>query len=76
VWYGIGGALVAWMVTALVVGALRDPVRRIAGLYGSGFELSGLPLEATGALVGSAVLLGWLGSYIAASRHLRQIEPT
>jgi hypothetical protein len=23
-----------------------------------------------------AVLLGWLGSYIAANRHLRDIEPT
>ena len=76
VWYGLGGAIVAWLITAVVVGALRDPVRRIAGLYGSGFELSGLPASAIGALVGIAVLLGWLGSYIAANRHLRDIEPT
>lgn len=76
VWYGIGGGIVAWVVTAVVLAALREPVARIAGLYGSGFQLSGLGLEAGGILVGSGVVLGWLGSYLAATRHLRQIEPT
>ncbi len=76
VWYGIGGGILAWVLTAIVLAALRDPVARIAGLYGSGFELSGLGLEAGGMLVGAGILLGWLGSYLAATRHLRQIEPT
>ncbi len=76
VWYGAGGALVAWLVTAVVIGVLRDPVRRIAGLYGSGFELSGLPPDATAALLGIGIVLGWMGSFIAATRHLRQIEPS
>ena len=76
VWYGAGGALVAWLVTAVVIGVLRDPVRRIAGLYGSGFELSGLPPDATAALLGVGIVLGWMGSFIAATRHLRQIEPS
>ena len=76
VWYGAGGALVAWLVTTVVIGVLRDPVRRIAGLYGSGFELSGLPPDATAALLGIGIVLGWMGSFIAATRHLRQIEPS
>jgi len=76
VWYGIGGGILAWVVAAIVLAALRDPVARIAGLYGSGFRLSGLGLEAGGILVGTGIVLGWLGSYVAASRHLRQIEPT
>lgn len=76
VWYGVGGALIAWLITAIVVGTLRDPVSRIAGLYGSGFQISGLGLKPTLALLGSGVILGWLGSYIAASRHLRDIEPS
>lgn len=76
VWYGIGGGLLAWIVTAIVLAALRDPVARIAGLYGSEFQLTGLGLEAGGILLGSGILLGWLGSYLAATRHLRQIEPT
>ena len=76
VWYGAGGALVAWLVTTVVIGVLRDPVRRIAGMYGSGFELSGLPPDATAALLGIGIVLGWMGSFIAATRHLRQIEPS
>ncbi|HEY8539100.1 MAG TPA: permease-like cell division protein FtsX [Steroidobacteraceae bacterium] len=76
VWYGIGGGVVAWVVTAVVLAALRDPISRIAGLYGSSFQLSGLGLTAGGILVGTGVVLGWLGSYLAATRHLRRIEPT
>jgi cell division transport system permease protein len=76
VWYGIGGGVLAWVITAIVLAVLREPVARIAGLYGSGFQLTGLGMEAGGILVGVGVALGWLGSYIAASRHLRRIEPT
>ncbi|HEY5806500.1 MAG TPA: permease-like cell division protein FtsX [Povalibacter sp.] len=76
VWYGVGGALIAWLLTAVVVGTLREPVGRIAGLYGSGFQISGLGLKPTLILLGSGVILGWLGSFVAASRHLRQIEPS
>lgn len=75
-WYGVGGAVVAWLLTAIVVGVLREPVSRIAGLYGSGFSVSGLGVEPALVLLGAGVLLGWLGSYVAASRHLRQIEPS
>jgi cell division transport system permease protein len=76
VWYGLAGAVLAWLITAIVVGTLRDPISRLAGLYGSGFQISGLGLKPTLILLGCGVFLGWLGSYIAASRHLREIEPS
>jgi cell division transport system permease protein len=76
IWYGLGGSLTAWLITMGVTGVLREPVGRIAGLYGSAFELGGLNLEATLVLLGSGIVLGWLGSYLAATRHLRAIEPT
>ncbi len=74
-WYGLGGGLVAWLIVALVVFVLGDPVQRIAGLYGSGFRLQGLGLTGWLALTGGGVGLGWLGSFIAATRELRGIEP-
>lgn len=74
-WYGFGGGLIAWLLSAVAVGVLRNPVTRIADLYGSSFQIIGLDLRASAILVGSAVVLGWLGSYIAASRHIRAIEP-
>jgi len=76
VWYGIGGGIIAWVITQIVIAALTGPVVRIAGYYDSGFRLSGLGLEPSAALVGAGIVLGWLGSFIAASRHLRDIEPT
>ena len=50
-------------------------MQRIAGLYGSGFALHGLDLAASAALIGGGVLLGWLGSFVVATRELRGIEP-
>lgn len=76
IWYGLGGSVTAWIITIGVTGVLREPIGRIAGLYGSAFELGGLDLRATLILLGSGIVLGWLGSYVAASRHLRAIEPT
>jgi cell division transport system permease protein len=75
-WYGVGGGIIAWLLTAIAVGVLREPVNRIAGLYGSTFQINGLDWRATLTLIGSAVVLGWLGSYITATRYLRQVEPS
>jgi cell division transport system permease protein len=75
VWYGLGGAVIAWLIVNVVISVLGDPVQRIAGLYGSTFELNGLGLEGTGVLLLGGVVLGWLGSFIASTRELRGIEP-
>jgi len=75
VWYGLGGGLVAWLVVTVVMTALGEPVQRIAGLYGSRFELQGLGLQGSAALLLGGAALGWMGSYIASTRQLRGIEP-
>jgi len=75
IWYGLGGGLIAWLIVAVVVFVLGDPVERIAGLYGSKFQLQGLGLVGWAALMAGGIGLGWLGSFIAATRELRGIEP-
>ena len=75
VWYGLGGAVLAWGLTVMVVAVLSQPVARLATSYGSGFRISGPGWAASLILIVSGVGLGWLGSYIAATRHLRHIEP-
>jgi cell division transport system permease protein len=75
VWYGLGGGLVAWLTVTVVISLLGEPVQRIAGLYGSSFQLHGLGLEGSAVLLAGGVLLGWLGSFIAATREIRGIEP-
>jgi cell division transport system permease protein len=75
VWYGLAGGLIAGLIVATVVAVLSAPVQRIAGLYGSQFELQGVGLIGWVALLLGGALLGWLGSFIVATRELREIEP-
>ncbi|HEX7011429.1 MAG TPA: permease-like cell division protein FtsX [Steroidobacteraceae bacterium] len=75
VWYGLGGAAMAWIITFVVLAVLQEPIARISLLYGSEFKLSGLDSKATLTLILAGVGLGWLGSYVSSTRHLRAIEP-
>jgi len=74
-WYGLGGGLAALAIVQLGLVALTGPVERLAGLYGSGFRPMGLGAAGALVLVLVGAGLGWLGSWISATRHLRRIEP-
>ena len=74
-WYGLLGGLLAFGLVALALLALEGPVRRLAGLYASGFRLQGLGLAGALALSLGGAALGWLGSWVSATRNMRRIEP-
>jgi len=73
--YGLGGALLAWGIIALAVAVLSEPVETLARLYGSRYLLRGPSGEDVGILLGAGAVLGWLGAWISAARHLRSIRP-
>ncbi|MEJ2385997.1 MAG: permease-like cell division protein FtsX [Chromatiaceae bacterium] len=74
-WYGLLGALVAWVLVTVAVALLQGPVSTLAALYRTAFPLSGVgPLELLG-MLGSGVLLGLLGSWMSVGRHLATAEP-
>jgi cell division transport system permease protein len=75
-WYGLFGGLLAWFLVVLGVGLLDPPVARLAGLYQSTFELSGMGYPAFLILIGGSTLLGLGGSWLAVGRHLSEIEPS
>jgi cell division transport system permease protein len=75
-WYGLFGGVIAWLLVSLSLTILSGPVERLTGLYQSQFELSGLDAATTGMLIGTSILLGLAGSWLAVGRHLRDIEPT
>lgn len=74
-WYGLGGGLLALALVAYGMFALEEPAARLAGLYNSSFGLLSLTLTESLAIVGTGVLLGLAGSWLAAARHMRRIEP-
>jgi cell division transport system permease protein len=76
IWYGLGGGLLALTLVAIASTVLARPVAQLAFLYGSDFRLEGLKLVAGLGVLSLAVALSWLGSWLAATRHIRAIEPT
>lgn len=73
--YGVGAGVLAWGLLEYGLGWLNESVVGLAGLYGSDFALGGVPLEDGLSLLVGAVLLGWVGAWLAVARHLRQLEP-
>jgi cell division transport system permease protein len=76
IWYGLGGGLLALMLVAIAAAVLARPVARLAFLYGSAFRLEGVNVATGLGVLGVAVGLSWLGSWLAATRHIRAIEPS
>jgi cell division transport system permease protein len=76
IWYGLGGGLLALVMVAIASIVLARPVAQLAFLYGSDFRLEGLKLVLGVGVLSLAVALSWLGSWLAATRHIRAIEPT
>jgi len=73
--YGLGGAVLGWLIVEAAVAILGQPVATLAQLYGSRYSLQGPTGNEILILLGAGVVLGWLGAWISAARHLRSIEP-
>ena len=75
IWYGLLGAVLAWALLTLLTQLLSGPVQALAQLYQSQFTLGGLGVWQSALLIFTGVGLGFIGSWLAASRHLQAIEP-
>lgn len=76
IWYGIIGSLLAWIITLISLVLMENPIHRLSLLYQSDFHLSGLGVGNTLLLILISSLLGLIGSWIAVSKHLKEIEPS
>ncbi|PCH63055.1 MAG: cell division protein [Gammaproteobacteria bacterium] len=75
-WYGLFGGVFALILINIALFAIRGPVKALARLYDDGFGLLAVDFSTTGIVILGAILLGWGGSWLAVSRHLRDIQPT
>lgn len=73
--YGLGAGLLAWLLLAYGLGWLNGAVVRLAGLYGSDFALDGVPMADGLSLLLGALLLGYIGAWLAVARHLNELAP-
>ena len=74
-WLGLGGGLLAAGLVAAGIWALEPHATRLAAAYGASFTLQGLASRQWAVVVGAGAGLGLIGAWLAASYHLRRIEP-
>ena len=74
-WFGSFGGLLAIGLVQYGLFLLEQPAARLAGLYQSGVMIQALNLEESLSVLGIGVGLGLVGSWLAAARHMRRIEP-
>ena len=70
----LGGGAAALMVWGAIT-VLNVGVQDLARTYASGFSLHMLEGADLAAILLFAGVLGWLGAWLSASRHLREFEP-
>ena len=73
--YGFLGGLTAWLVVVVAIHLLSPATAQLARTYGNSFALAGPGVRDLEILLGTSTLLGWLGSWLAAARHLARIDP-
>lgn len=76
IWYGLFGSALGWIIVESGLIALSGPVDRLTALYQGGFQLAGLSWRAVLWLFVAGIALGWLGSWWAVGKHLRDIQPS
>jgi len=72
--YGLFGGLIAILMMAGVVQLFNDSVTQISNLYSSDFSLSLFNDNLFLAIIGIAISIGWLGSYLAVNRSIASIK--
>jgi cell division transport system permease protein len=74
-WYGLGGAVMAFCMLQTSLYFLSTPVEMLAQSYRDDFALQGPGFLGNLLLLVSGTILGIIGSVLAVSRHLADIEP-
>ena len=71
-WYGFFGGILSLVIVHVSLLFLIPPVDKLATLYGSQYNITGLGLWVTLIILCSSSLLGLAGAWIAVSQHLRK----
>ena len=74
-WYGAFAGVLSLVLIGIVEWALAAPLAQLAASYEHRFDAHGLAPVDMGIVLGAGALLGWLGAWLAASRHIALGQP-
>lgn len=72
--YGLFGGLLAIVMIAIVIQLFNYSVAPISMLYNNDFSLSLLNIRLFCTIIVTAIVIGWLGSYLAVTRSIASIK--
>ncbi len=73
--YGIFGAIMAWFFVDIILLWLNRPITALAHLYQSTFGITGMQITSILMLLLLGGMLGFFGAYLAASKHIKAMNP-
>lgn len=74
-WYGTFAGGLCVMLIGIVEWALAAPLAQLAASYDQRIEVHGLPVAGMLGVLGLGAALGWLGAWLATSRHIALGQP-
>ena len=75
IFYGLAGAVLAYLLMLILIFNLDTPIKQLADLYQSHFSLQPPGFISTLLLFITSGFLGWLGSWLTVSHQLHRIQP-
>jgi cell division transport system permease protein len=75
VWYGLAAGVIAVLLVLLMEAVLVAPVRQLAASYAGRLRFGGLQWDALAVAPVIAAALGWIGAWLASTRHLARMRP-
>ena len=74
-WYGMLAGVMSLILIAIVEIVLAAPLEALTASYDHRFAVHALPASAMLAALAASIVLGWLGAFVAASRHIALGNP-
>ena len=74
-WFGVLGAVIAWLLTGIIALVVNHAVVDLAQLYDSDFQILNLSWDETVLVLMVGLFLGTGAARTSAKRHLKEIEP-
>lgn len=75
IWYGFLAGLIAVALVLALEGSLAGPARALVASYARRLTFGGLPIGALMLVPLAAAVLGWIGAWLASTRHLAMAQP-
>lgn len=74
IFYGLFGGFLAILIITIVVAGFNYSISQVSMLYNSDFRLNMLDGQLYLGIIGLAIFVGWLGSYLAVTRSIASIK--